>query len=113
MKQTIHYSDVQAYLDEAINRAEIGAHGAFWHQLSRDEFIQFQVFGQPLIAVNPQGVFDAEGSALVQCLEGRAPFGVDQGTPGAVFRRMPAGLPPMSTERICLIRDWITDGCPL
>jgi hypothetical protein len=114
MRPATNYSYVQALLDEIVGgtSGSVGAHGAFWRSLSRDEFIQFQVFGQPVIAVDPKGAFDPEGSALIQSLEGRAPFGSDVGAPGGVFRRMPAGVPPMPADRIKIIRDWIANGCP-
>ena len=43
---------------------------------------------------------DPDNSYIVQKLEGHA----------AVGARMPFGLPPLSTEQIAAIRQWITDG---
>lgn len=56
---------------------------------------------------------DSDGSALIKALEGRPPFGCDfPGQPGATYRRMPAGRPPVEVSRIEFMRRWIADGCP-
>lgn len=110
---SVGFSDIQQLLDDAVGGGEsdIGAHGTFWRGLTRDQFLQFSVFGQPLIAVDASGQFDPDNSALVLALEGRAPFGRDMGVPGARFRRMPAGMPPMPPANIQALRDWIKAGC--
>jgi len=55
---------------------------------------------------------DGAGSNLVKALRGEAPFGADIGTPGATFRRMPAGRPAVPPEKVDVIKKWIDDGCP-
>lgn len=89
-------SQIQIFLDEAVEGDDIGGHGPFWRGLSRDEFVAFQVFGfVPLVAPG-----DPAGSNLVKALRG-----VD-------FPRMPFGYPPLPEERIQFIEQWIRDGCP-
>lgn len=101
------YQKIQEILDRLVEGRNIGAHGAFWRGRTRDEFLQFRPFGFPLVAPN-----DPDGSNLVKALSGIAPFGRDQGTPGAFFNRMPSGMAPASEDDIHFIRQWIADGCP-
>lgn len=101
------YSQVQQALDRAINDvANIGAHGAFWRTLTRDEFVVKKVFGKQLVVGG-----DPANSNILKALRGETPFGSDTGTSGAALRRMPAGLPPMREEDIALIETWIRNGC--
>jgi hypothetical protein len=98
-------------LDDAIGGpdASIGAHGAFWRELTRDQFVAKKVFGLDLIVVG-QGA----SSNLVKALKGESPFGADlpDPPPDASFPRMPAGLDPVSEEDIAFIERWIDEGCP-
>ena len=104
------YERVCAILDDAIGGpdAAIGVHGPFWRGLTRDQFLAKKVFGRPLLVVG-----DGAASNLVRALTGEAPFGVDLEEPpeGAMFSRMPAGLPPVAPESIAFIQAWIDDGC--
>lgn len=108
------YTTVQGLLDAAIGGSgvTIGAHGAFWRTMDRDQFVAGTILGQQLIKAKADGGFDADASALVAALEARAPFGSDVGTAGATFRRMPAGGPAMPDDHISTIRAWIVAGCP-
>jgi hypothetical protein len=108
------YATIQGLLDAAIGGSDvtIGAHGAFWRTMNRDQFVAAIIFGQHLIKAKAGGGFDADASALVAALEARAPFGSDVGTTGATFRRMPAGGPAMPRDQISTIRVWILAGCP-
>jgi len=107
------YSDVVGLLDAAIGGANIGAHGAFWRTLSRDDFVAYQVFGGiPLFARDAAGKLDPSDSNLVKALEGRDPFGRDLGVPDARYPRMPARRPAMPPDDIQTIRAWISAGCP-
>ena len=109
----VPFTDIIRVLDASVDNSDIGAHGRFWRSLSRDEFVEFQVFGQiPLLAKDASGNFDPDNSNLVKALEGRAPFGRDIGSAGARFPRMPVGFPPMASGDIQLIRGWIAQGCP-
>jgi hypothetical protein len=84
-----------------------GPHGAFWRPQTRDQFVQFSVFGLPLVTLG-----DGDGSTIVKALRGEEPFGQDTGTKGASFRRMPAGRDPMPPADIEVIARWIDDDCP-
>jgi hypothetical protein len=105
------YSDIKVILDAAIDGDDIGAHGAFWRQRTRDQFVRHRVFGQLLIARNGND-FDAENSALIKAIEGRSPFGLDTGTPDARYNRMPSRRPPVAPDKVQIIKDWIKNGCP-
>ncbi|MGH8885521.1 MAG: YCF48-related protein [Egibacteraceae bacterium] len=103
------FQRVLQILDEAIGGpgVGIGAHGAFWRGLTRDQFVAHRVFGRDLLIVG-QGA----ASNLVKAFKGEAPFGRDLPSPppGATIRRMPAGLPPVSAENIAFIEQWIDEG---
>jgi hypothetical protein len=101
------FADIQAILDTSIAGEDIGAHGAFWRDTTRDEFVERKVFGRQLLVVGASGE-----SNLVKALRGEAPFGRDIGTPGANVRRMPAGMAAMAEEDIAAIAAWIDEGCP-
>ncbi len=104
------FDEVKRILDDAVGGpdAEVGGpHGPFWRELTLEEFVQFDVFGLPIVTVG-----DGDDSTIVKALRGQAPFGEDIGTAGATFRRMPAGMPPVPDEQIVLIARWIDDGCP-
>jgi hypothetical protein len=107
------YADIQVILDAAVNNTDIGAHGRFWHVLSRDEFVIFKVFGQiPVLALDGNEKFDPDASNLIKALKGQSPFGKDQGVVGAKYRRMPAGRPSLSAPHIETVYNWIKSGCP-
>jgi Ferritin-like len=106
------FTEVKNILEAAVSNADIGAHGNFWRGQTRDQFIVLRVLGRPLLTRRADGTFDENESNLVKALEGRNPFGRDIGTPGANFRRMPAGLNPVAPEKVEVIRQWIKDGCP-
>jgi hypothetical protein len=108
------YATIKDLLDSAIGGGgvTIPAHGAFWRTMSRDQFVTAKIFGQQLVKPKTGGGFDPDGSALVAALEARAPFGSDVGTPGAIYRRMPAGRAAMPHNNIATIRAWIVAGCP-
>ena len=101
---------VKELLDKSVNsRPTFGAHGPFWRSLTRDQFVEYSVFGNKLLVVG-----QPDDSMLVKALEGSVPFGSDMDPPpsGAYLRRMPAGLAQMSENEIQFIREWIADGCP-
>ena len=103
------YARVIEILDTAVKGDAIKAHGNFWRGKARHDFIALKVFGQQL--VDPG---HPENSAVIKALRGLAPFGSDV-TPhpvGAVFRRMPAGRPPVPDASIAFVEQWIKDGCP-
>jgi len=104
------YERVLQILDESVGgpSAPVGAHGAFWRGLTRDQFVVRRIFGLPLIVIGSGAT-----SNLVKSLKGETPFGSDTGNPDASFSRMPAGLPPVTDENIAFIQQWIDDGCPL
>jgi hypothetical protein len=103
------YQEIIDILDNAVggSAAPVGAHGAFWHGKTRDQFIATNVFGQKLLLPG-----DGANSNIIKALSAQAPFGMDVGKPGATFRRMPAGRPPVPDEKIAVIKKWIDDNCP-
>lgn len=104
------FSNVIAILNESVggDGSPVGAHGAFWRNKTRDEFVGMPpVFGVDLISLG-----DGANSGLIKALRGQAPFGSDIGTDGGVYRRMPAGRPPIPENRISVIESWIDAGAP-
>src|SRR6476659_9061653 len=105
------FQGVIKILDESIGGpgVGIGAHRAFWRDITRDEFVAKKVFGKALVILG-----DGANSNLVRALKGESPFGADLPDPpqGATIRRMPAGRPPAPTESIAAIEQWIDAGCP-
>jgi hypothetical protein len=104
------YQEVIDILDASVGGSASfvgGPHGAFWRNQTRDQFVLLMVLGQKLLVLG-----DGAGSNLVKALLGQAPFGVDIGTPGASFRRMPAGRPAVEPAKVGIIKKWIDDGCP-
>ncbi len=104
---TTNYEAVRRILDLAVNGENFGGHGPFWRGMTRDEFVKFTVFGKKLVSVG-----NSDTSNIIMALSGLAPFGQDIKTPGAFYRRMPAGRPPVSDEDIEYIKTWINEGCP-
>jgi photosystem II stability/assembly factor-like uncharacterized protein len=98
-------------LDDAVGGAGAGVafHGAFWRDITRDEFVALSVFGRELVVVG-----NGAESNLVRALKGQAPFGADlpEPPPGAELNRMPSGRDPVRAEAIAVIEKWIDDGCP-
>ncbi|SCB53505.1 hypothetical protein GA0061099_10684 [Bradyrhizobium yuanmingense] len=103
------YQEIIEILDTAVggSASPVGAHGAFWRNQTRDQFVALVIFGQKLLILG-----DGAESNLVKALLGRAPFGSDIGTPGGNFRRMPAGWPAIDPAKVDVIKRWIDDGCP-
>jgi hypothetical protein len=106
------FSEVKKILEDSVAGVDIGAHGNFWRTLTRDQFVARKIFGLSLIVKKADGGFDEDESNLVKALEGRIPFGNDTRNPSADFPRMPARLNPVPPDKIALIRQWISDGCP-
>ena len=106
------FSEIIEILENSVADSQIGAHGNFWLNKTRDEFIAARIFGQALIAKKADGTFGENESNLVKALQGRIPFGSDTGTPAATFRQMPAGMDAVPQEKIAIIQQWIKDGCP-
>jgi hypothetical protein len=105
-----NFLEIKEILDNAVGGAAVpvaGPHRAFWRTQTRDQFVNFKILGLPIVTLG-----NGSGSTIVKALRGEAPFGQDFGTPGASFRRMPAGLAPMAAEKIAVISAWIDAGCP-
>lgn len=103
----IQFARVKEILDVAVKASSFGGHGPFWRGLTRDQFVEHKVFGEPLLIVG-----NGRDSNLVKALRGQFPFGSDTGTADAIFRRMPAGRDPVPPADIDAIEQWINDGCP-
>jgi hypothetical protein len=95
------FKKVVLILDEAVRGFDIGFHGPFWADLTRDDFLAVAFPASP-VQPNSQGGFDPEGSALIMDLEGTVPGQA----------RMPRFRPPVPPERIGFLRDWIQADAP-
>lgn len=104
--QGTRYPDIQRILDEAIDGQDIGAHRAFWRQLTRDQFVAHRVFSCPII-FNDNGTFAGPQSPLVQILRGSIECPAERERP-----QMPVGFPPLAPEKVQIISDWIDAQCP-
>lgn len=104
------FERVVELLDAAVGgpTAPVGAHRAFWRNISRNDFVIRKVFGLQVLVVG-----DGANSNILRALKGEAPFGadLDQPPPGARYGRMPAGLDPMPPADIAFIQRWIDEGC--
>ena len=72
------YQQVINILDQAIGGPgmNIAVHGAFWRNLTRDQFVAKKVQGLDLLVVG-----NGAGSNLIKALKGEAPFGDDLAMP--------------------------------
>lgn len=102
------FDQVKEILDAAVGDHTVHGHGAFWRGKTRDEFVNYNVFGSIPLLVPGNGA----GSNLIRALKGEPPFGADIGRPDADFNRMPSRMAPVPAERIALIEQWIDEGCP-
>jgi hypothetical protein len=100
------FPDIQRILDEAVEGQDIGAHRAFWRDITRDEFVAKTVFGCRII-FSENGVFNGPRSPLVQILQSPIECPVDRERP-----QMPVGFPPVPADRVQTISDWIDAQCP-
>jgi len=103
------FENVVQILDTAVGgaAAAVGFHGAFWRNISRNDFVAKKIFGLSLITLGK-----GSDSILVKAIKGQTPFGADTGNPDADFNRMPSGKPPVPDADIAFIQKWIDDGCP-
>lgn len=104
--EATRYANIQRILDEAVEGHEIGAHGPFWRDLTRDQFVEKKVFGCQII-FSENGRFDGPRSPLVNILRGPLECPVDRERP-----QMPVGFLPVPPERVQIISDWIDAQCP-
>lgn len=104
--ESTRYADIQRILDEAVEGQEIGAHGPFWRELTRDQFVEKKVFGCQII-FSEDGRFDGPRSPLVNILRGPLECPVERERP-----QMPVGFPAVPPERVQIISDWIDAQCP-
>lgn len=106
----MEFEEVVAILDAAVGGpdADVDSHGAFWRDVTRDEFVAMKVGGRRLVEI-----CDGANSSLIRSLRGERPFGSDLDHPpaGATVMRMPAYLPPVSESDIDRIQEWIDEGC--
>lgn len=104
--QTIRFPDIQKILDDAVNNEEIGRHGPFWRNVTRDEFVGKVVFGCPILHTE-EGKFVGSKSQLVTILRSAITACNQNLRP-----QMPVGFPRLSEEKAQIISDWIDAQCP-
>ena len=104
--QPTRFADIQKILDEAVNNEDIGRHGPFWRNTTRDEFVVKVVFGCPILHTE-DGKFVGPKSPLVKILSGPIEDCNQRARP-----QMPVGFDPVSPEKIQIISDWIDAQCP-
>lgn len=104
--QTTRFPDIQKILDDAVNNEVIGRHGAFWRNITRDEFVAKIVFGCPILHTE-DGKFVGPKSQLVTILRGGITDCNQKLRP-----QMPVGFAALSAEKIQIISDWIDAQCP-
>jgi hypothetical protein len=97
----ITFADVQTILENAVNGDDIGKHGNFWRNKTRDQFVGLTVLSKKLLVVG-----DSASSNLVKALRGLTPFD------GTFAPRMPVGYNPVPDPQIKQIADWIDANCP-
>lgn len=100
------FKKVVSILEESVRGFDVvsRAHVNFWDRKTRDQFINAPSPSNPgetIIKPKPGGGFDPDESPLTKRLEGIPPG-----------NRMPRLRPPVSTERIEFIKQWITSDCP-
>ena len=123
-----HYADVQQYLIQILTGnissqtgdneeadSEGAPHGAFWADMSYDQFVNGNVpgvsdpnTGQPMKILE---IGNAANSNIINALLGTPGTPFDPGT--GAFGQMPADGPPFLTqEQVQPIADWIDNKCP-
>src|ERR1051326_4590970 len=95
------FPDIQKILDDAVKGQDIDAHGPFWRDITRDEFVAKKVFGCQII-FSENGTFVGAKSPLVLILQNpiECPTGMSR-------PQMPLGFPAMPPETGKIISDWI------
>jgi hypothetical protein len=104
--QTTRFPDIQKILDDAVNNEDIGRHGPFWRDTTRDEFVAKIVFGCPILHTE-DGKFVGAKSQLVMILSTAITDCNQNPRP-----QMPVGFDALSSEKIQIISDWIDAQCP-
>jgi hypothetical protein len=108
------FADVQQLINRVLTQNnEIGGvgnspHGAFWSNLSYDQFVNGNVPNvNPPVPILVKG--NSAGSNIIMSLNGTGPLFNPNGTYG----QMPANGPPFFTsDQIADIAAWIDAGCP-
>ncbi|MEO1092665.1 MAG: ferritin-like domain-containing protein [Pseudomonadota bacterium] len=91
------FPKVAAILDEAVRGFDLGSHGAFWRDVTREAFLSRPVFGVPPVVAG-----DPEGSPLIGRID----------LPEDAPMRMPRFRPRIADARIAYVREWIARGAP-
>jgi hypothetical protein len=100
------FPDIQKILDDAVEGQDIGAHGPFWRDITRDEFVAKKVFNCPII-FSENGTFVGPRSPLVQILQNPIECPAERDRP-----QMPVGFPAVPADKVQVISDWIDAQCP-
>src|ERR1035438_7545235 len=101
------FANIQTILDNAVQGRVFGAHGAFWRNVTRDQFVALTVEGIPFLVVGDPG-----NSHFVTAVTPVCPFGKNSVSgnppvcPTGTYRQMPAGLAAMAKADVQTISDW-------
>ena len=81
----IAFPDVQNILENAVNGDDIGKHGNFWRNKTRDQFVGLTVMGKQLLVVGDSANSNLIRGIFVGSLRstGRSPPGCHRIRPGA------------------------------
>jgi len=101
------FKDIQKILDDAVGGDNIGAHGPFWRNITRDQFVAKNVFSCPILFRDATGKLVGKDSLLIQILRGPVKDCKGKNRP-----QMPFGFDPVPADQIATIEKWIDDQAP-
>jgi hypothetical protein len=99
--QPTEFQKAVLILDEAVRGLPIGRHGAFWRDISLQEFLELRI-PVPPDELELLSVGNGDESNLIRVLRG-----VHEEVP-----QMPRNRPPVPPSRIAFLKEWIDRHCP-
>lgn len=101
------FAQIQQILESAVNGGTIGAHGNFWRNKTRDQFVTLKVFGRQLLVVGK-----ADDSNLIKALRGETPFdgAVDAGAGERITIAAVASLGRLQAQQLREMSDSLSSS---